>query len=1785
MKQRKVLKNENFQSGKKRVLSLFLALCLCVSLPAFFTIPGGQAKAAAPEKWDGTIDVSWYNTTDTEFTIETPAQLAGLSFITSPKSGTSEDYTAWEKAREEKTDGESMASGIKVDNFTGKVIKLGSDLDMNGSADQLNKPVADLNNTDKNSGGQGSSNGTYEGVAFRGTFDGQGHVISNLYLDGRETSPGNYGGYQGLFAAVSKGAKIENLGLTGTIYGRVIGGVAAVSTYLDDCTEEKDTQAEAAIENYPLIQNCWTDIKTTGNGSGSRPTGGIFGGEGEYRDNCHIINCYAKGTSHNGSSAGGVAGFVNGTIAGCYASGKIQTGANNQSTSDQTGAIVSTLYKPGSEKPDNDNFDINLANGYYGTNAALTGVDYNGNAYRYLDGVTGDTPAAVKDGLITASALKGTAFYQYLHHASMTQAGSDEAYVQDTGNVNDGYPLLYWQTGSVTAAKDLSSAVIAPIADQEYNGQRLEPELSVTLDGTQLYRGTDYLAKYENNVAAGENTATVTLYGVGRYFGKTATAAFSIKRADLSKVQVRPVPAQWHYDRAVEPVLDVWNADGSARLVRGTDFDVVYEQNEQAGTAVARLIPVVDAQSGELLQSREKEITFSISEASHTLKGSGTKEDPYQLSSREDLQFLSHEVLLGDNTFGAGAYFCLTDDIDCTAGAGEALNQPIGFAGKQDAWYTGAEGSESKSVTAAWYGTLDGAGHTIRLAMSDENAGGISNALGLFGLIGSTDTQGVVAEIKNLTLTGEVSSQDQAVSGNTIDSAGQSTHDAAALSGSVQNCDLTLDNINLGVSVSSKAAAAGGIVRLSGQAALTRVSNTGTVEAGSGVAAGLVGEITTGGEVLFSQCSNEGAVTAMSGNAGGLAAVSAKGGTGDLLLFDVCYNSGAVTASGSAGGMIAAFGGSNTNAQCRVSQSYNTGAIKNTKSATSNGAGGLVGTFRMPGADAGSLIIDGYNAGTVTAQGSNSSSGSKAGAMLGFTQLYKDRTPDAVIRGLYKSGTRPVTSFSGSSYKDAVDESQAVAVTGLQGSEAVAALGDSFVDAENPAAAENTVPLYWQTGVAAASLADVECEEAETASYTGNPVYPAVSLTKDGKTLTADRDYMIASCENNVQPGTAAAHLLGLGRYSGSKRDLSFEIKSDVTVEPVADQTYTGAQIKPAVSVRNAEGKLLKAGTDYSAEYVDAVNVGTATVRLTGLGTHKDILFPSAIFTIQPADIGSASVTGLKEVYPLNQALSLKPVIKAGSQTLKENTDYSLNIYDIIHRPVDVKDIDTSLKGSYSIVFTGKGNYTGELEWMFDIGDFLTLYRMEGEDGTTKAVKTWTYQQFKALKSAGCEENPVSAMYFYGGVWAVSTSAEYVTIDDLMYDAGLGDEWGEGAKLSYGGDPAQNKKTQVFDYETLATMRYFYPESAGENVSMEKEVEAPAVLTITEFSDKSSDSVTCGEIEQKNIKNANINNLPRLIMGVARNDIKDPEIWQNENERTRGMRLWSNNEQIMLIVPKKADTDTPEAQDGKDGTQNDGQTLKPGSQTVKPISQTTVASISARTYSGKAIRPVPVVKNGTAVLKAGTDYTCTYSSNVNVGKATVIITGKGTYTGSRKITFSIKAKSVAPAVVLKKTSFVYTGKAIKPAIKSVKAGNVTLKKTDYSVSYKKNKAAGNKTAQVVVTLKGNYTGKKIVKFTITKAKQPMAVKVNNRALKYKKVKKKAQTLANPFTFTKKAQGAVTYKKLSGNKKITVNAKTGKITVKKGIGKKTWKIKVRISTKGNTNYAAGKLEKTVKIQVK
>ena len=155
-------------------------------------------------------------------------------------------------------------------------------------------------------------------------------------------------------------------------------------------------------------------------------------------------------------------------------------------------------------------------------------------------------------------------------------------------------------------------------------------------------------------------------------------------------------------------------------------------------------------------------------------------------------------------------------------------------------------------------------------------------------------------------------------------------------------------------------------------------------------------------------------------------------------------------------------------------------------------------------------------------------------------------------------------------------------------------------------------------------------------------------------------------------------------------------------------------------------------------------------------------------------------------------------------------------------------------------------------------------------------------------------------------------------------------------------------------------------------------------------------------------------------------------------------------------------------------------------------------AIPDKTYTGKAICPVPVITWKGQRLKKGQDYTVTYSDNIRVGTAKCRITGKGNYKGTRTLSFKIvrkdgKGGSAAGKgaqkkgsfkITLSKTSYVYNGSPRKPSVKVTSSGKA-VPANQYTVTYKNNRSVG--VAWVTVKGKGAYsslTGEASFKITL-----------------------------------------------------------------------------------------------------
>ena len=119
----------------------------------------------------------------------------------------------------------------------------------------------------------------------------------------------------------------------------------------------------------------------------------------------------------------------------------------------------------------------------------------------------------------------------------------------------------------------------------------------------------------------------------------------------------------------------------------------------------------------------------------------------------------------------------------------------------------------------------------------------------------------------------------------------------------------------------------------------------------------------------------------------------------------------------------------------------------------------------------------------------------------------------------------------------------------------------------------------------------------------------------------------------------------------------------------------------------------------------------------------------------------------------------------------------------------------------------------------------------------------------------------------------------------------------------------------------------------------------------------------------------------------------------------------------VTVVEKRIPDDENRSSDAEKGSSDAEKNIS--------IAKAEVTGLKTKTWTGSALEQNPVVTVSQQTLKRGTDYTITYKNNKNVGKATLIITGKGKYTGQITKTFKICPKSTSIVRLTK------TGKAVK----------------------------------------------------------------------------------------------------------------------------------------------------------
>ena len=428
-------------------------------------------------------------------------------------------------------------------------------------------------------------------------------------------------------------------------------------------------------------------------------------------------------------------------------------------------------------------------------------------------------------------------------------------------------------------------------------------------------------------------------------------------------------------------------------------------------------------------------------------------------------------------------------------------------------------------------------------------------------------------------------------------------------------------------------------------------------------------------------------------------------------------------------------------------------------------------------------------------------------------------------------------------------------------------------------------------------------------------------------------------------------------------------------------------------------------------------------------------------------DLSGASVE-LEDMTYTGEDLYPDPVVKDGEVQLVLGRDYDLE-GDYI-----VKEL-----GEYELIVKGIGQYKGVVRKTFKVANETDPDKPDPDDPDP--------------------DDPTD----YGDVRKEDIPEDGVIPEGLWIS--------QIAEQTYTGK-ALKPEVRVYDYKTLLTEKKDYSISYKNNTNAndgQKAAKAPTI-TITGKGNYTGKETQTFAIAPRDIAAEEVicDNLTVAYNGKVQKPV--PVVTWN------GKKL-AKNKDFTVDYPATGLASYKEA--GVYDITVTGKGNFTGTRTVslsiteaKLLSKCKVTAIKNQTYTGTAITPEPVVKDGSTTLVKDTDYSVSYDNNKEIGKASVVLTGMGKYTGVKRVDFQI-----VPAVAFNKakvalktkdgsnyTGGSYTGEEVRPdsyeltvVVKGADKKNQTVslvEGTDYTVSYQNNVKAGK--ATIVFTGIGGYKG-------------------------------------------------------------------------------------------------------------
>gem|GEM_PF-444040 len=877
------------------------------------------------EKWDGAIDLSWYDPDKTDYTISDGAQLAGLAAIVNGSYDASiPDYRIKGNT--------SYIKNNKIDNFQltgagggnqyatvyqataatdmmGKTVHITSDIDMGGVYSSSTKtwsgpdymPVGGKYRMDPD-----TADGHLIEAFFNGVLDGGGHKIYNIRCD-----------------------RYTDLGYA---YSQAVGLVGYIGDLYDGETLQTDWQ--------PAVK----DLSVNGYIYGRRMVGGAVGRVGDISSGVTVENCANHAEVHNTDSkgVGGIVGAAwgKGDIRNCYNTGSITTtytcpaggicgsnGGMNIYSCYNAGRVDSNGAKRGRGIGGHDSGTYTVDNCYY-----LEGCDDDADSHGYYKGTA--LNISVDAASLTEAEMKSSTAVPSLNDSTLIDClnVNGAVFAADTSSQNGGYPILYFEApgyvspgthtvtveqpaegGTIKADRtgSVPNGTVVKLSDTPDNGYILSAykangkellgnfctvtsDVTITADFIKLRKGTLSIGNSKD--------CTVSL---------TKTGMTSDSGGSLAKVvnqQVLNGRELYQKDElSAAAVLDKNAAPEDKNKEYSGNFTYYFKYIDADGKVISQVstdrgkhtvtTDIADALTGSGNTLEVTAVPYSQDKSWLTLADTSwydKKSDEYTLTTPEQLAGLAYLVNEEKLSFKG-----ITIDL----GNSISLKNNDGTSGVR--LWPGIGTSADNS----FMGTFDGKGYTVRGMSASTD----SSYSGLFKYAGSG------SKIKDLTVRGT----SHAKSG------------AAGIAGCCSGASIS-GCISYADAISAEGFAGGISAYVSDGTAVSKCINRGNVSA-SFSAGGIAGQESDKADVIGDSV-NYGSVSGTGDETGGTGGICGK------MYGSIrgCANCGDVSGAGWYTGGVAGRSDGSSGASI-IKDSYNRGSVCSSSTRSAADAGGIVG--------------------------------------------------------------------------------------------------------------------------------------------------------------------------------------------------------------------------------------------------------------------------------------------------------------------------------------------------------------------------------------------------------------------------------------------------------------------------------------------------------------------------------------------------------------------------------------------------------------------------------------------------------------------------------------------------------------------------------------------------------------------------------------------------------------------------------------------------------------------------